>query len=64
MTEPRKFPHRVNPDGRYESICPDCLKTISSEHVEDRLLSAEQNHFCSLADLEQLWGLSRRIVSY
>jgi len=50
----RVFPHRLNIDGTYDAICPDCLKTICSEHLEDRLLSAEESHTCNLGDLEEL----------
>jgi hypothetical protein len=50
----RIFPHRLNVDGTFDAICPDCLKTISNEHVEDRLLSSEASHTCKLGDLDEL----------
>jgi len=30
----RTFPHRLNLDGTFDSICPDCLRTISNEQFE------------------------------
>ena len=42
----RNFPHRKNPDGTWDSICPDCLRTIA--RVKDRadLEIIERIHDC------------------
>jgi hypothetical protein len=56
---PRIFPHRLNSDGDFESVCPDCFLTISSQHVESELRSPEQNHFCDPVLLNLLWGKKR-----
>jgi hypothetical protein len=55
----RVFAHHLNGDGTYDAICPDCFKTVSTERLGDRLISSEKAHFCSLGDLEQLWGSKR-----
>ncbi len=43
----RNFPHRKNPDGTWDSICSDCLRTIA--RVKDRadLEIAERTHDCA-----------------
>jgi len=55
----RVFAHRLNIDGTYDAICPECFRTVSTEHIEDRLISSEIAHFCNLSDLEQLWVSKR-----
>jgi hypothetical protein len=40
------FLHRMNSDGRYDSICSDCLRTISSRLRESDLKIAEEHHIC------------------
>jgi hypothetical protein len=40
------FHHRSNADGTVESICPDCLRTISKHRSEADLALAEENHIC------------------
>jgi hypothetical protein len=40
------FPHRINPDGTIDSICPLCYVTVgTSSHVAD-LERMEAAHFC------------------
>jgi hypothetical protein len=40
------FLHRMNPDGSHSSICPDCLRTISTEVCAVDLAQVEENHIC------------------
>jgi hypothetical protein len=56
---PRIFAHRVNSDGNFDSVCPDCLLTISSERLEVDLRLEENNHYCDPALLNLLWGRKR-----
>jgi len=56
---PRDFPHRLNVDGNFDSVCPDCFKTISSQRFEVDLRSLERNHYCDPILLNLLWGRKR-----
>lgn len=47
MTETnRPFPHRRNPDGSFDSICPDCFLNVASGVDESDLKAAEAAHVC------------------
>jgi len=48
------FPHRVNSDGSYDSICTDCLATIATVEDESELAGHEQAHTCNPIRLYQL----------
>jgi hypothetical protein len=50
----RTFPHRLNPNGTYDSICKECHQTVASSREEDGLASAERNHVCNPIRLYQL----------
>lgn len=41
-----KFLHRCNPDGRWQSICPECYKTVAESSEEADLMRAEGTHVC------------------
>jgi len=41
------YVHRQNEDGFYESICPECFRTVSGAVQESELTEAEQIHECS-----------------
>lgn len=41
----RTFPHRHNPDGTFDSICPDCYVTISRQNRESDLITFERTTF-------------------
>lgn len=56
---PRTFPHRLNLDGTFDSICPDCLRTISNEQFEIDLNPPERNHLCDPILLDLLWDSKR-----
>jgi hypothetical protein len=40
------FPHRHNPNGSFDSICPKCFATVSSKRNETELAGDETNHDC------------------
>jgi len=40
------FPHRRNPDGTFDSICPWCFLTVSAKRNETELSMDESNHVC------------------
>jgi hypothetical protein len=40
------FPHRLNPDGSVDSICPKCLKTVATKRSEVELTACEASHTC------------------
>ena len=40
------FPHRLNPDGSFDSICPTCFLTVSAKRNETELSMDESNHVC------------------
>jgi hypothetical protein len=46
QASPIVFPHRRNPNGTFDSICPHCYRTIATEKSEYRLAEAEQTHRC------------------
>ena len=48
------FPHRLNPNGSYDSICKDCHLTVASSRDEDGLAVHERNHACNPIRLYQL----------
>ena len=41
-----KFPHRQNPDGTWDSICPQCFVNSASAACEDDLVELEKRHVC------------------
>jgi hypothetical protein len=40
------FPHKPNPDGSIDSICPDCFRTVGSSTEESELSTFEAAHIC------------------
>ncbi len=40
------FPHRMNSDGSYDSICTKCYATVSSSEHEEDLTAQEELHVC------------------
>jgi len=42
-----KFSHRYSsPDGTWQSICPECYKTVAESREERDLKRAEDTHVC------------------
>ncbi len=40
------FPHRINPDGTYESICILCLATVATAKDLAALHARHKDHAC------------------
>ena len=40
------FPHRRNPDGSFDSICPKCFRTVATRRNEADLAQPERDHIC------------------
>jgi len=53
-TASRKFPHRHNVDGSYDSICPVCLATVATVRREEQLQREESVHVCDPIRLYQV----------
>jgi hypothetical protein len=45
------FPHRLNRDGSFDSICKRCFQTIASGYSEAALAAAEKQHTCDVPQL-------------
>jgi hypothetical protein len=41
-----KFSHRYISDGTWQSICPECYKTVTESREEADLKRAEDTHVC------------------
>jgi hypothetical protein len=50
----QNFPHRLNSDGNYDSICRVCLATIASAPTEAELAPLESAHICNPTRLYHL----------
>jgi hypothetical protein len=48
------FPHRLNADGSYRSICTLCRVEVATAKAESELSLHEQNHKCNPIRLYQL----------
>jgi hypothetical protein len=46
MPAEKKYPHRVNLDGSWDSICPRCYLTIANRKTERELAAFEKTHVC------------------
>jgi len=42
----RTFPHRLDWNGVYHSICLDCFATVATSYSEQTLLEEERQHRC------------------
>jgi hypothetical protein len=58
-----KIPHRTNPDGTIDAICPRCFATIGTSMWESDLERLEAAHTCDVKRLryiDQLRGDHRK----
>lgn len=46
-----QWPHRLNQDGTYDSICPTCFQTVARSRTEADPDAAEDDHICPGAPL-------------
>lgn len=51
MPAETKYPHRVNLDGTWDSICTRCFQTIAHCKTERELAQFEEKHVCDSAYL-------------
>jgi len=59
---PRKFLHRTNRDGSYDSICPLCVATVATSADEDGLLVHERKHVCDPQQVNLLKKLPKKSI--
>jgi hypothetical protein len=52
-TVTRHFPHRTNPNGTIDSICPRCYETVGTSTWESDLEHCEAAHVCEPAQLRR-----------
>ena len=45
------FPHRINGDGTFDSICPRCFVTVGTSNNEAELEQMEAAHICESSRL-------------
>jgi hypothetical protein len=43
----RRFVHRKNADGSFDSICANCFRTTARRKIEAELEQAERDHICA-----------------
>jgi len=48
------FPHRLNREGSYDSICIVCHATVATERSEAELARHEDQHACSRIRLDEV----------
>jgi hypothetical protein len=46
MLAEKKYPHRVNLDGSWDSICTRCFLTVANCKTEGELAEFEKTHVC------------------
>ena len=49
----RTFPHRLNRDGSFDSICLKCFLTVANTVLETELKARENIHTCDHALLSE-----------
>jgi hypothetical protein len=42
----KRFSHRANKDGSFDSICHQCFRTVASKPHEAELIDPEREHVC------------------
>lgn len=58
------FAHRFNDDGTFDSICPQCFRTIAQTEREPDLQNAEDSHVCEPWLVEHYRKLSKAVSDY
>jgi hypothetical protein len=56
------FPHKLNADGSFDSICPMCFRTVATAAQETELAALERKHQCDpeAVTVNQILGRERR----
>lgn len=52
-------PHRTNPDGTFDSICPICFNTVGTSKKESDLEALEAQHVCDAVRAQEYDSLLR-----
>ena len=47
------YPHRLNRDGSFDSICLICFMTVSTSKIESELDKSDANHICESSFLAE-----------
>jgi hypothetical protein len=47
------YPHRLNSDGSFESICLTCFATFATAETESELLEYDKRHICEPTTVSQ-----------
>jgi hypothetical protein len=55
------YPHRINRDGTFDSICLTCFLTVAHAQTEAELLAYDREHVCEYWTVSQL-TLNRRMI--
>jgi hypothetical protein len=50
------YPHRLNRDGTFDSICPRCFLTVAHTQTEAELFAYDRVHVC------KYWVVPRRAL--
>jgi hypothetical protein len=56
----RDFPHRLNEDGTFDSICPKCFDTVATAESESGLEKGELSHICDPSRLAALQTIEKK----
>jgi hypothetical protein len=56
-------PHRTNPNGTIDSICPRCYATIGTSTWEFELEKLEAEHVCNTLELKFFEELRKKPVA-
>lgn len=47
------YPHKLNKNGSFNSICIVCFRTVASNMTEDELVQEEKKHVCGTSLLSK-----------
>lgn len=53
-----RYPHRLNADGSFDTICHLCFRTLGKAEKEEDLAALEQAHVCRKRDLARMEHLT------
>jgi hypothetical protein len=54
VTPTRPFPHRLNPNKTFDSICSRCFHVVGTTPLEQDLVGFEQAHECAGFNLNRM----------
>ena len=56
------YPHRLNEEGSYDSICRECFATVARGKAEGELAAYEEAHICD--PVRMLSDLARHLERF